>query len=745
VDHFPFNTSGMKGLAAVPAAWHRQQLALEVMRAAWRRRYLVAGVTLLCAALGVGVAARMAPRFPAEAIIELHLGRDAQPMPGGQARSVVMEATSVVLGEARIVRSRVVARRVVEALGLQDDAAFAGQGVMAWLAAGLRRLLDGGGEPASDAAAQRAARAEAALLKGLTVQTDNRSYLISVGYADAAPEVAARIVNAVVAAYLAHRMESSRDSAGRTADWLDGQVRATEAQLQQADARVAAFRDEHRLLELGGQGDTLRRPQLREYGSQLGALVKARVADEARLSRAVSLLAASAAGAVDEFPGHPLVQAASRREIEARQALSDLQARFGPRHPSVQNAQASLVDAEAALAGALRQAVAALRASVETAREGEAELRGRIDEMQVALVDDAGQEAQLRNLQAAASALRERLAALVASRDQAQALRELRVVPASVVVPAQPVAQAAGLNPVIVVAAGFGAGLVLGVVLAALLDRRDRGFRTSGEVVAATELRCLGLAPELSGRELAAVMTNGPADTPALVAFDEAARLVASGIGLFTAGFAERGRIVLVTSTFPGEGRSTMCAGLARTLAMAGRRVLMIDGPPRRFGDVPTGAATAAEPALPDRGVDRAERPEAGALVVLHRGASTGPAVDVFSSTRLAAALDQARQHFDVILVEGPPVMLVADALVLGRLADNVVHVARWAGTKRHSVLAALQRMKEHGVAVDGVVLGRVDTRLHARLGLGDPNALHLRPNAYYRGGAARPAAGGRA
>jgi Mrp family chromosome partitioning ATPase len=283
-------------------------------------------------------------------------------------------------------------------------------------------------------------------------------------------------------------------------------------------------------------------------------------------------------------------------------------------------------------------------------------------------------------------------------------------------------------------------GCLAGVALAALLERFDHGLRTSNDVTAATDLRCLGLVPELLPDDPALTAASRFAIASAQIVFYEAVRVVASSVGLFGSGHGDGGRIVLVTSAVPGEGRSTLCAGLARSLSLTGRRVLLIDGPPCRFDQTGPREPGPGSPQTSDAGPQQA-KPAEGALVVLQRKSAAGFALDVFGSPRLGPALEEARRHFDVILIEGPPIMLIADALVLGRIADIVIHVARWADTKRRTVHAAVQRMEEHGVIVDGVVLMRVDVEKHAKLNLGDHGSYHLRPHDYYER-AAQPAGG---
>jgi polysaccharide biosynthesis transport protein len=292
-----------------------------------------------------------------------------------------------------------------------------------------------------------------------------------------------------------------------------------------------------------------------------------------------------------------------------------------------------------------------------------------------------------------------------------------------------------GLDPLLVGVLALCGGLLLGAALATMLERLDNGFRTSNDVTACADMRCLGLVPELPPSDPLLTAPDRPALSTAQVMFDEAVRLVASSIGLFGAGHGGGGRVVLVTSAVPGEGRSTLCAGLARSLSLAGRRVLLIDGLPRRFDQTEPGEPTVTPETAEGTGALQQmpqTKPDEGALVLLQRNSAAALSIDVFGSPHLAPALEQARKHFDVIIIEGPPVMLVADALVLGRMADTVVHVARWADTKRRTVLGALRRMQDHNVVVDGVVLTRVDVDKHAKLNLGDQDSYNLRRNSYY-------------
>lgn len=730
MDQLSFDKLALKSLEELPAAAHQEHVALEILRAAYRRRRLVVGIALLTAILAAGVVMLRPARYPAEALVELQVGRASPTAAGQTSASVVVEAASIVLGEARIIRSRMVASRVVEKLDLADDAAFIGKGFLSraigWLSGFFVH------QSPEEERAVRVAAAERALAAGLSVDADNRSYLISITFTAAQPELAARIANGVADEYLASRVETNVDAASHNMDWLTGQIANTEKQSQAAELAVATFRERTGLVDLGTQNDSLERQQLREFAAQLNAVSVARIAEEGKLARIETLAQNGAASATPELQAMPLVQAASQRQVAAARELADLQSRFGPKHPAVQQAQATLAEANAALAAETDRAVETLRANLAASRATEQDLRVRVQAMQRAAIQDTGRQAELRNLQSAADSLRERLVSLSRSRDQAQALRDLRVIPASLVVPAQPAHLPTGPGPLVTGIIGFIGGMFAGVAAAAMLERLDHGFRTSHEVAAATELRCLGLIPELPLQDPLTGTPDRPASSGTQVMFDEAVRLVVSGVDLIGANTSTGGRVVLVTSAISGEGRSTLCAGLARSLTLAGRRVLLIDGQPRRFDP--------SSPREPTNGHDHTDgvlqtqqmESSNSSLVVLRRNSPSALSIDVFGSPRLGSALNHARKHFDVILLEGPPIMLMADSLVLGRMADVVLLAARWAETKRRTVYTALRRMQEHGIVVDGVVLTRVEIERHAKLNLTDQGSFHLHQHQYY-------------
>lgn len=711
LDRASFLPPLLNGLSALPARLDHGDAAVSVLVTAWRRRLFVICVVLaglLVSVIALGV---LKKTYQSEAIIQLDLSKREGNMPAEQAAQVSLDASAIVQSEARIIRSRAVMSRVVDRLGLAEPAK---PGWIGWalVPSGIRDAILPGRSP-DDSGTNATETAINRLTASVTVESDNRSYLVTIRATADQPARAAQIANAVAEAYIERRLRANVEAADRSSAWLGQQIGAVTAQLRDAEASVAEQREKTGLLEFRGDGERLDQQQIRDVAAQLSASSLARITEEARLARVQELQRAGTVLSSVDLQSYPMVQQLVARESTARKDLADIQSRFGPRHPAVLQAQAGLAEIGQALAKEVERALSVLEASAETARRTEQTLKERLDTLRQAMLLGRGGEVEYRDRVAAAQAVRDRLATLTRSREQVLAQREQRMVAASIIVLAEPVRIPAYPKPMVVLALGVLAGLGAGVGGALLLDRADNGLRTMSSVPAETGQRCLGLLPKPGGQ------------SPAV--FDEAVRAVGAGIGLFGAG--QECQVVVVTSSLNYEGAEVMCRGLSRSLVAAGQRVLVIDGTPSRPERAPTSETSGPRP---EDGSKQLTVLSTDMLSVVHRNSAVALSADVFGSGRFARVLEQARKHFDVILIEAPPVLLVADALVLGRMADRFVLVTRWASTPRKVVLAALARLQENSISVDGIALTGVDLRRQGRASVADQCTYYLRERRYY-------------
>ena len=728
--------------SSISLAANREQIAASTLMSIWRRRYLIVLMVLLGLAASVAALMLMPKVYSSEAVIQLELAHRTTARPAGGPPTVVLDPAALVQNEARILRSRSLVRSVVEELGLAEGGSTGGG-----LASLLGYLPDNLAEPIrqvvervlpvpaeQDVVELRRDQAMRDVLSRLSVTTDNRSYLVSISYKANDPELAAKVANGIVAAYLRREVQERQESSRRMTAWVDGQIEQASATLSRVQAEITDFRQRTNILEpgrggAGGDVENVAQQQLRTLTSQLNAAVLARMNEERRLTRVQEIVASGGIPSASDAQGLPLIGALLERELAARRDLGQLQTRLGGQHPRVAEARAGLGEVRARLSAETRRSIEIARSDLATARQTEAELSTALQNLQRSMIEAKPDETTLRTLQTSAQEAQERLAALLRSRQQALADTAIAPPTAFLVMPAEPVRGAASPKPPIVILLGLVGGGILGAGLSLLLERRDLGVRTSAEIDEAGGPRCLGMVPALPPRDVPTINSDQHHKASDMPIFQEAIRSVGASVGLFDA--ARGCRLVLVTSAMPGEGKSTVCAALACALAASGRRVMLIDGVPARSGPVPP------EPAeFSDRSdvvaTRQGEDPAQNAMVVIRRRASLRAGSEVFGTDRFRALIEEASKQFDVIIIEGAPVMLVADSLVLGRLADTVIQVVRWSSTKKSILNSALQRMRDHGVAVDGIVVARVNLRRHAALRFVDQCSFYVKERRFY-------------
>ena len=719
----------------------REDVAVDTLTGLWRRRRLILGVTLLSLLAALAFLFMLDRTYRSEAVIRLDFSKREGSIGPEQAPTVMLEAAALIQGEARIIRSRATARRVIEKLKLAEDPRYAAP------AHGLlSRLLAPGGPVAMAAgwlgldneppAASRAETTDPAALSTelairdvmshLTVVTENRSYLITLSYTSVEAEKAARIADAFAQDYLQRRLQANAELVTTANAWLMRRIGETQASLREAEDGIAAFRQQtgisgNVMTANGAEHEQPAQQRLRELISQQTAARLALIVAEQRVDRVKEAVRNNAIPSSADLQSVPVIGVLLEREASAQRELGGLRARLGDRHPTTLEAQAVLGEVRLRLNSEIRNAVPVIVAEAESARRTVNELKSQIDSTMTTTITDRRNEIVLREREEEAQVIRDRLTSLTHDSDRLRIVRDLPLAPATLIVPPEVESRPAEPKPIIILATGGSGGLIIALVLALWLERRDQGLRTRADVTPEMDIRCVAMVPELRRQALPAVTAGAPAAVRDAAAFQEAIYLAGASVGLLDD--VSVCRTVLITSAMPGEGRSTFCRALGLRLAAAGRRVLVVDAMPPHQPH-----PTDAEPdPMPVSSLAAGKSSGCVHYYRLPRTAGVICQTDAFRTF-----IEDVRQNFDVILLEAPPVMLLGDALVLSRYVDTVLLLARWATTKRRVVSEALQRLREHSIAVDGLVLTRVNLRRHARLQFFDDCFLYSRERRFY-------------
>jgi Mrp family chromosome partitioning ATPase len=163
----------------------------------------------------------------------------------------------------------------------------------------------------------------------------------------------------------------------------------------------------------------------------------------------------------------------------------------------------------------------------------------------------------------------------------------------------------------------------------------------------------------------------------------------------------------------PEEGELLIGTAIACSLAQIGRRTLILDLSGKTLKNESPSNSRTVENILDSLEYHPLQLD--GHLTV-RSGLGSGENESPVTSPNFLGLLEQAREQYDLIIVKTPPVMIGADALYLGRHADFVLHVVRWNSTPRRAVLAALDRLRNFSIPVNGVVLSRINEKEYRRL-----------------------------
>ena len=311
---------------------------------------------------------------------------------------------------------------------------------------------------------------------------------------------------------------------------------------------------------------------------------------------------------------------------------------------------------------------------------------------------------KLAQLELAAKAAEEIYRSLQSQSYQIAVAEAMAATPLLMVEPALAADRPLSPRPVKNTVLGLLLGVVVGLGLVGLLELVDDSVRDERDLRDAWPLPLLGLVPKFDARTVAKETSEA----------GEAFRTVASALGYAT--LDGPGRLILVGSCEPAEGKSTIAANLAATLAREGLRVVLLDVDLRRpsahkpfegtsnaqgLAEVLAGKVT-VDDALQATGVE--------GLSLLAAGARVPNPGRLAAGESLAALITSLGERFDRVVVDGPPALVVNDGLLLASRVDHVVLVASAGETRRRRLQQAADRFASHGVEPLGVVLNKAAT-----------------------------------
>ncbi|HEU0117046.1 MAG TPA: CpsD/CapB family tyrosine-protein kinase, partial [Alphaproteobacteria bacterium] len=196
-------------------------------------------------------------------------------------------------------------------------------------------------------------------------------------------------------------------------------------------------------------------------------------------------------------------------------------------------------------------------------------------------------------------------------------------------------------------------------------------------------------------------------------------------------------KVICVTSSFPGEGKTVFSVSFARLLAKSGQKVILIDGDMRRPRVHSVLSLDKTKPDLAqvlagDAKLDEAlQKDSSGADVIIASARTTNPQ-DLLASHQMEKLIADLRKKYDMVIIDTPPIMTVTDAAMIGQKSDTTVYVARWSSTAQEVVGEGLKKLTKFNIKLAGLILTQVDLTDHRQYGYDDYSHYYGKYQSYY-------------
>ena len=745
----------INGRLAIPSAGNGDPdgfIDLErLFHMAMRRARIVA----LCAAIGLalGVVYLMfaAPSYTSgtRILLDENLTKFAQEEAATAASNMKSDAN--LLTEVEILKSTRLALVVVDREKLDDNEAFMNppQSPIGWFKSRLKAvvgLFDFWAPEVSEAAIKNGRRAKAASLlqQGLNVERVGRSFVIDVSFSSHVPQLAGSITRAYANAYLSDQLDANFDATQRATVWLQGRLTELRENSQAAALEVEQFRAANGLT--AARGELISEQQLADLNSQLILAQADTASASARYTQYKSIVDSGAANAVKNATisskevGNSVIDALKTRYLGITKREQEISNRFGEDHEQAVSLRREQADVARQIFQELTQLTESYRNEFEVAQSREASLRENIKKIAGQTSKSSQALVQLRDLEQKASALKTLYETYLARYEEASQQRSFPIAKARVISEAGVPVSPSSPKKSMVLALSMVLGLMAGAGIGALQEFRERFFRLGEEVRDQLGLKFLGYLPIIGGsalekarnqrREAVVAGDDEPAfksimrvaiDAPGS-SFAETLRNARIAGDVVLQGKASK--VIGIVSVLPHEGKSTVAANFAGLLAANGSKTLLIDGDLRNPGlsrmlstEPEQGLVEAIMGEVPWPSAVKVDRKTRLAILpALVRGRISHTS-ELLSSPGMRKIIENAREKFDYIVVDLPPLAPVVDAKAFAHMADGFIFVTAWGATPRALVRTVVQAEPQIAGKVLGVVLNKTDMKQLGRYG----------------------------
>lgn len=687
-----------------------QPVVLRLLRIAKRWKWLLLGSIAVAAIVGLIATLLMTPLYTAQATLEIQRENNRIVSVRGVEPETSVSDMEFYQTQYGLLEARSLAERVATEMRLFENAAF-----FEAMGADVRATeIREGGRASSAADRQERVRAAAdLLLRNIDIVPARTSRLVDVQFTSPDPTLSAEIVNAWTRHFIELTLSRRFEATSYARRFLEQRLQQLRTRLEESERALVSYASNQRIINIpstststsaaGGGQSTTERPLVAEdlasLNQQLNAAIGERTTAESRLR--------ATGGSTAEGLENQAISTLRSRRAELAAEYARLTTQFEPEYPPAQALQNQIRDLDRSLAREEGRVRSTLRATYEAAAAREASLRARVEALQGDLLDLRGRTIQYNIYQREVDTNRQLYDALLQRYKEIGVAGGVGVNNISVVDPALPPGVPSSPRLVLNVLIALLIGGAIGAGLALALEQIDEAVSDPSDVERALGLPLLGAIPKTG-------------EDPEAELEDRKSSLVEAYLSTQTslAFTTDHGipRTLTVTSTRPGEGKTTTSYALARSLGRTGRKVILIDADmrsPSLHGIFGVANAKGLSNFL--TGSDDVEsmihRGLADGISLMTAGPSPPNAAELLIGDRVRKLTEALLGQFDHIILDVPPVMGLADTPLVASQVEGVIFVVESHATRTSMARVAIGRLQDANARVLGVLLTKFESR----------------------------------
>ncbi|HBI14607.1 MAG TPA: hypothetical protein DDY20_03685 [Desulfobulbaceae bacterium] len=534
--------------------------------------------------------------------------------------------------------------------------------------------------------------------------------VVNIKYTDANPTVAKMVNDALVKAYIDETLDIKLNSTQQSLRWMTSKADQERKKLEEAEGNLQKYMREHNLVTLEDRL-AVYPEKLTQFSTELStAESKRKELDAIHAQIARFGITDQSLEAIPIFSQNATLQSLRDQILKADQRIKELSKKYGAKHPLMIKAMDDREVLSKEKASEIKRITESIAQDYELAKSREENLRDLLNTTKEELLDVNERFIQYSIMKREVESSRALYEALTSTIKKASVTEETQNVNIWVMREASLPDSPSNQRPRRTVLIGFILALAAAVGLALLVEYFDNTIKTSDDIEKRYQLTVLGAIFETRKNEAIEQVIEENSQSPAA----ESYRMIRSSLLLSSADHPPR--TILITSMTAQEGKTSTALNLARTMAQMANKVLIIDADMRKprihsLLNLPnnTGLSTYLSGNTDEKIVHRV--PDKNIYIIPSGPIPPNP-VELISSHRMIILLEDMGREYDFIFIDSPPIIHLADGLILSTLVDGTVLVARAGRVTTDIFTAGLKKLNDFKPHILGVVLNGMNARL---------------------------------